>query len=215
MATSSQRWRVAQFFEIRWWQRYLGQQDWSAYLIRKQAYWLRILDVLDASINPEATVLEAGCGPAGLFIILPNRQVDAVDPLLNKYQEKLPGFSLTQWPHIRFHAQRLEDFQPANTYDWICCFNAINHVDDWADGLDRLTAAAKPGSTLLLGVDVHRFAALKSLFRAIPGDILHPHQHDREDYRKALNARNWAVEYEHTWKKGGIFDYCLIRCVRV
>jgi 2-polyprenyl-6-hydroxyphenyl methylase/3-demethylubiquinone-9 3-methyltransferase len=62
----------------------------------------------------------------------------------------------------------------------------------------------------LLGVDVHTASWRKQLFRAIPGDALHPHQHDTAEYRRLLQDRGWTLLDERTHKPGRIFDYVLL-----
>mgnify|MGYP000653264023 CR=1 FL=1 len=56
------RWHIAQFFEIRWWRRYLKHRDKSGYLNWKRGYWLDFLQKSDLQLPPGARVLDAGCG---------------------------------------------------------------------------------------------------------------------------------------------------------
>ncbi len=211
MQRTSLKWRLAQFLEIRWWRRYWRQQNRRDYLQRKRRYWQQIFHALNIEIPQQQRVLEFGCGPAGAFIVLEQCILDAVDPLIHEYAHALAGFSFERYPWVRFHAEKMEDFTPTSSFPLILCMNAINHVDDWHAAIRQRTVAAAAGTTLLLGVDVHRYQALKQLFRQLPGDLLHPHQHDRDDYRQALADEGWIIEGEHSWKKGRIFDYWLLK----
>jgi SAM-dependent methyltransferase len=204
------RWQIAQFFEIRWWQRYLGGRDKTAYLTWKKNYWQQFL--AQANLAPRAgeRVLDAGCGPAGIFSVLTAQRVDALDPLLDLYAAKLPHFSPTDYPHVRFFCQTLETFFPDNQYDTVFCLNAINHVADLADSLDRLVALTRRGGTLAVSIDAHKYKIAKRALRFLPGDILHPHQFDLEEYRAMLTARGCALRREVLLKKGGLFDYWLL-----
>lgn len=206
------RWRIAQWLEIRWWQNYLRKQEVTAYTEQKKAYWLRLLSALDLNFPERQRILDAGCGPAGIFMILENHHVDAVDPLLDQYATQLTHFSQDKYPWVHFHTSGIENYPEHHRYDVTFCLNAINHVADWEKGLDKLSVVTKPEGTFVLGIDVHRHRLLKFLFRYLPGDVLHPHQHDREDYRLALAYRGWKVERQLTWKKGLIFDYWLVVC---
>ena len=67
MKHTSSKWKLAQFLEIRWWRRYLSGKDEAAYREQKIDYWKRICAVLDIDVPPGSQVLEAGCGPAGIF----------------------------------------------------------------------------------------------------------------------------------------------------
>lgn len=208
------KWRLAQWLELRWWRRYLSRRDPQTYLAAKHAYWQRLLGLADLVPRPGHRALDAGCGPAGIFMVLSQLQVEAIDPLLEQYARALPHFRPAHYPWVRFRAQPLEQGLPTARYDEIYCLNAINHVADWSAALDTLSEAARPGARLLLGIDVHRHAGLKYIFRRLPGDLLHPQQHDRDDYRAALQQRGWTIEREITAKPGHIFDYWLVRAVR-
>jgi 2-polyprenyl-6-hydroxyphenyl methylase/3-demethylubiquinone-9 3-methyltransferase len=206
------RWRIAQWLEIRWWQNYLRKQEVATYAQQKKAYWLRLLSVLGLNFTEQKRILDAGCGPAGIFMVLDNHQVDAVDPLLDQYTAQLAHFSPKSYPWVRFHTSGIENYPERAHYDVTFCLNAINHVANWEEGLDKLTVLTRSEGTLVLGIDVHRHRFLKHIFRYLPADELHPHQHDREDYHQALTSRGWQIERQLTWKRGRIFDYWLVVC---
>lgn len=210
MKTTTLRWRIAQWLEIRWWQNYLAKQNPEKYRTQKADYWQRLLAALQIKMKPKERVLDAGCGPAGVFLVMDQQETVAVDPLLEQYEEQLAHFSPAFYPEVQFHSLPLEDFQSEQAFDTIFCLNAINHVNDWDLGLDRLTEAAQLGTRLVLGIDVHNHRLLRFIFKALPGDVLHPHQHDRADYHEALAKRGWKIDREHTWSKGFIFDYWLV-----
>jgi 2-polyprenyl-6-hydroxyphenyl methylase/3-demethylubiquinone-9 3-methyltransferase len=208
------RWRLAQWLEIRWWQGYLARKKPTAYRRQKVAYWQRLLRQMRLQVPASAQLLDAGCGPAGIFLAFPDQAVDALDPLIEQYQARIAHFEQARHPLTHFLPIPLEALTVTAKYDYLFCLNAINHVGDWALSLDCLSRAAKPGATLLLGVDVHNKRWLKPLFRLLPGDALHPHQHERAEYRQALRARGWQIVQEHTWSEGLIFDYWLVRAVK-
>lgn len=205
----SLRWKVAQYLERRWWQRYLRGKPPEEYLRRKRNYWARVLDELDWEPIPGRKVLDAGCGPAGVFCYLHRTEkVTALDPLLESYEEDLPIFKQTDYPSVHFLTQTLEEDLPAKeTFSAIYCFNAINHVADWDRALDVLTANASGGTRMILTSDVHRHAWLLPVFRALPGDALHPQQHLPAAYRSALTSRGWSIEREEVLRKELIFNY--------
>jgi hypothetical protein len=73
--------------------------------------------------------------------------------------------------------------------------------------MDNLTAMAAPGAKMLLSSDVHRHKWLLPLFRALPGDVLHPQQHAAADYREALEQRGWRIDQEVVLRETTIFNY--------
>lgn len=208
------RWKIAQVLEIRWWKRYLKNQDKNTYLEQKKQYWTRTLEWVQASLEPNQMVLDAGCGPAGMFILLDKQQVTAVDPLLNQYQEQLPHFKYLDYPNVQFFSESLEAWQSDKQFDWIFCLNAINHVQDIQVCLDKIMDSLKPDGTLILGIDAHRFSWMKYIFQWIPGDVLHPHQYTRKDYKMFLNDRGGQIILEYEAKPGWIFNYILIKAIK-
>jgi len=204
------RWKLAQALEIRWWRAYLKDKSPEAYLRQKADYWRRVLEAARFEPAPGARILDAGCGPAGIFLVLDRQEVDAVDPLLEAYRAGLPHFEPSRYPYVRFFSQPLEEFRPAAPYDAIFCLNAINHVAGLAASLDVLAGALRPGGCLLLSVDTHKHVFLKKLFQWLPGDVLHPHQHSLGEYRRMLEERGLKVEREVRLKEGVVFDYYLM-----
>ncbi|MCO6479538.1 MAG: methyltransferase domain-containing protein [Phaeodactylibacter sp.] len=204
------RWRAAQAAEIRWWRAYLRGKDPEEYLRRKAEYWRRVLQAAGYAPSPGALVLDAGCGPAGIFLILAEQQVHAVDPLLEAYRSGLPHFEPSRYPHVRFFNEPLENFQPPALYDAVFCLNAINHVAGLGRSFDVLAGALKPGGKLLLSVDAHNHLFLKKVFQFLPGDVLHPHQYGLEEYRSMVEARELRVERVVRLKSGFVFDYHLM-----
>lgn len=204
------KWRIAQAAEIRWWRRYLGRKDPGVYRRQKEAYWKKVLERTGVAPAPRDRVLDAGCGPAGIFLLLQEQQVDAIDPLLEAYGRQLPYFSPADYPWVQFETRRLEDLKVTAVYDAVFCLNAINHVADLEIALDRLLAAARPGAPVVISVDVHRSSFLKKLFRLLPGDVLHPHQHSLDDYLARLSHRGCHIRKVERLKPGHIFDYYLI-----
>jgi len=204
------RWKIAQAFEIRWWQRYLRNKSNVDYLDWKRNYWEKFLDRIGVTPVENTQVLDVGCGPAGVFIVLPNQNVDAVDPLLSEYEEKLPHFNSLAYPWVKFHQLPFEKFNLSSTYHYIFCLNAINHVDDLDHCFDKLVAACKPGGTLIVSIDAHNHGFFKSLFRLVPGDILHPHQYDLKEYQSMLTNRGCRLDKSILYKKEFFFDYYVL-----
>ncbi len=204
------RWRIAQFFELFWWKFYLAGKGKTDYLQWKKAYWKDFLEKSGLVLPLGATVLDAGCGPAGIFAVLQDFQVDALDPLLDDYEKQLPHFSRVDYPGVRFFNQTLESFEPGMQYDAVFALNAINHVSDLHLCLDRLAGLTKSGGLLIVSVDAHNYTCLQALFRLIPGDILHPHQHTLPGYERMLRERGFTLTRTVLIRKQPIFAYYLL-----
>ena len=73
--------------------------------------------------------------------------------------------------------------------------------------ISKLSELLKAEGALLLSTDVHRHKFLKTIFRLLPGDILHPQQHSLIDYRKMIAEKNLEIDREILIKRTAIFDY--------
>ena len=116
-------------------QKYLKNKDTTEYAAWKTQYWRNLLLEIGLLHENNAAVdnkiLDAGCGPAGIFMIFDKNQlVDALDPLIDEYEATLPHFKRAFYPNVRFLNQPLEELNAKNTYDYIFCLNAINHVSN-------------------------------------------------------------------------------------
>jgi 2-polyprenyl-6-hydroxyphenyl methylase/3-demethylubiquinone-9 3-methyltransferase len=151
-------------------------------------------------------ILDCGCGPAGIFMVLKGNQVTAMDPLLDKYQQ-LDVFQSEKFPWTQFRQQTMEALTDEKKYDIIFCMNAINHVSDIEQCYDNLVKALKPGGFLAISIDAHKYNWLKKIFRAVPGDMLHPQQFSLGEYEKFLTDRGCQIEKSVLLKHAGIFDY--------
>ena len=211
---SALRWKLAQFFEQLWWKQYLIGKSKHQYLQWKQGYWQQFImpikkNVPTLSSEEKLQILDAGCGPAGIFIVLQQHQITAVDPLLSQY-EQLPHFSKNDYVEVNFIETTLEKFQAEKKFDVVFCLNAINHVEDIKACINNLYASLKPKGYLVLSVDVHRHNFLKKIFQLIPGDILHLHQYSLEDYLNLLAKENMKIVSIETIKQATIFNYVVV-----
>jgi 2-polyprenyl-3-methyl-5-hydroxy-6-metoxy-1,4-benzoquinol methylase len=207
------RWKLAQAAEIRWWQGYLKNKPTSDYAVWKTKYWQDLLKEigLDTQITEGSRILDAGCGPAGIFMIFKNQELDALDPLLDEYEAKLPHFRRENYPNVQFFSQPLESFSHKKAvYDTVFCLNAINHVADLQRAFDVLVDATKAGGTLVVSIDAHNYSFLKTIFQALPGDILHPHQFDLAEYSDMLTSRGCRIERTLLKKSEFIFNYYVL-----
>ena len=207
------RWKIAQAAEIRWWQGYLKNKPTTDYAVWKTKYWQDLL--AEIGLNHKNTeggkILDAGCGPAGIFMIFKNQDVDALDPLLGEYEAKLPHFRTKNYPNVQFFSQPLESFSDKkDVYDTVFCLNAINHVADLQRAFDVLVDATKSGGTLVVSIDAHNYGFLKTIFQALPGDVLHPHQFDLAEYSAMLTSRGCRIERTLLKKTEFIFNYYVL-----
>ena len=189
------RWRMAQFVEVLWWWFYLLRKDKAEYLRKKKLYWQKLLDdCADVfEIKEGDNIIDMGCGPSGLYIMYPDRAVTAVDPLLDKYEQNLPIFSRADYPQVNFITSPIETFTTTAQFDYVFCMNAINHVNDIKAGFRKLTSLTNANGKIIVTIDAHNKQFLKGIFRIGPGDVLHPHQYDLEEYKAFLSDEGYEI----------------------
>jgi 2-polyprenyl-3-methyl-5-hydroxy-6-metoxy-1,4-benzoquinol methylase len=202
------KWRLAQKLEYKWWQRYLKKKNTEEYLQWKIQYWQKVLSEISKYIPVPVGkhILDAGCGPAGIFIVLKENTVDAIDPLLDHYRN-LPHFMPERSIWTQFENSPIESLAEVEKYDVIFCMNAINHVNDISLCYDNLVRILKPNGYMIISTDAHSHPLLKRIFQWIPGDVLHPVQLDNDEYNAFLTDRNMEILQSILYKKGNIFDY--------
>jgi 2-polyprenyl-6-hydroxyphenyl methylase/3-demethylubiquinone-9 3-methyltransferase len=213
------KWKVAQWFELRWWKNYLRGKDKATYLQWKKAYWLNMLEQIAdvVKINPSLTICDLGCGPAGIYIALPDNKVTAVDPLLDEYEKQLPFFDKGEYPNVKFVKSAIEDLgktsevsKTSEVYNIVFCLNAINHIYDIETGFAKLKELCVANGQVVVSIDAHNYSFFKYLFRAIPGDVLHPHQYNLGEYKEMLEKQGMVVQKTVLLKQEFFFNHYLI-----
>jgi 2-polyprenyl-6-hydroxyphenyl methylase/3-demethylubiquinone-9 3-methyltransferase len=206
------RWNTAQFAERKWWQNYLKNKEVSEYLNWKKNYWNNLLQKCTPffSIDEKDAILDAGCGPAGMFMLFNKNKTTAFDPLIDTYENDLPHFKKSEYPSVTFINKGLEDISIHEKFDKIFCMNAINHVHDIELSYDNLIHLAKAEAHIIVTIDAHNHSFFKKLFRLLPGDILHPHQYDLKEYEKFLTSRNCDIIQSIHLKHDFFFDHYML-----
>lgn len=202
------KWKLAQRLEYKWWQHYLRNKDPESYHKWKKEYWQNLLDTIlgKEEFPKNKLILDAGCGPAGIFMALQGNDVEALDPLINKYAD-LAHFIPAKFSWTTFRQMPLESLEEKEKYDIIFCMNAINHVKDVDLCYKNLATALKSGGYLIISTDAHRYRLLEKVFRFIPGDMLHPVQMNIHGYLALLNDVSLNVIKNILFNKGRIFHY--------
>lgn len=206
------KWKIAQWFELRWWRNYLHGKNKQQYLHWKKNYWLGILSRVEdvVKLKPTQTIADLGCGPAGIFIALPQNKITAVDPLLNQYENQLPFFIKADYPNTNFVCSAIEDFNSTQKFDVVFCMNAINHVADIEHAYNVVCNSVVQNGKLVISIDAHNHTFFKYLFRLIPGDMLHPHQYSLDEYRSFMHKRGMKILKIDLVKSEFFFGHYLI-----
>ena len=206
----TRRWKIAQALELQWWRNYQRGKNPREYLTWKTNYWHKLMQQCGINVPAGARVIDFGCGPAGIFIALPNARVTALDPLLHQYSTCINFFFPADYPNVDFRNSPMEDFKAEGNYDFAFCMNAINHVADIENAFAVLCKSVKPGGTVVVSIDAHNYSFFKHLFRFIPGDALHPHQYDLAEYTQFLVHRGYSGVQPFLIKKEFFFSHFVL-----
>ncbi len=193
----SRSWQVAQAAELDCWVQNKQKISSSHYLESKKQMWQNILASLSPRLSPadlkNKSVLEFGCGPAGMFTLIDkNPSYTCLDPLMNKY---LRYFDFIHSSNVKFVGKKLEDFNADSKFDIILGFNALDHVDSIKQALNKLYHLA--GLKTLLVISVHTHASSlwqKILSFAYPIlDRPHKHQYTDRQYQTMFESQGFRL----------------------
>lgn len=212
----SWKWKVAQKLELKWWKKYLKGTDLQEYLKYKHQYWIDFLKSIKLDYNAlqNTFIYDVGCGPAGIFTILSQSKVIAVDPLLNQYKTELSVFNESKYPWVLFQSSTIESYKFGQKADSVFCLNVINHVIDIPKTLVNLNAGTKLGGQIIVSTDAHNFLLLKLIFKLIPGDMLHPHQYSQNEYKHFIENAGFKVTEEICLNRAFIFRYVVFKATK-
>jgi SAM-dependent methyltransferase len=142
-------------------------------------------------------MLDVGCGPRGSleWAAMAAERV-GVDPLVGRYRAL--GIDDHAMTYIEAGAEQLP-FEDGH-FDFVSCFNALDHVADAGAAIAELTRVARPGATALLLVEVGHAPTVTEP-QTLSWDVL-------EDFHgwTAVEQRRLALDEAHdvygSWLRG-------------
>lgn len=141
--------RTKLFFEKAYWR----WQKWREGRLDNRHYQSFYTDLFGLTLDDYQgqSILDIGCGPRGSleWCTVAARRV-GLDPLADSYRQMNPHL---QMELIKAGAEAMPF--PAAAFDKVCCFNALDHVDDLAQSLAEIYRVLKPGGDFLLITDIH------------------------------------------------------------
>lgn len=101
-------------------------------------------------------ILDIGCGPRGSLDWLENaRSRTGIDPLAETYLRMNPQLKM------RMVAAAAEEMPFSdNAFDFVTCFNALDHVDNLEASLMEIKRVLRAGGQLLIITDIHDVPAI-------------------------------------------------------
>jgi 2-polyprenyl-6-hydroxyphenyl methylase/3-demethylubiquinone-9 3-methyltransferase len=208
------RWEIAQFFERKWWKNYLRKKNPDEYLYKKKKYWNNFISEIShlLSLTNDHQYLDLGCGPAGIFMVLPGNTI-AVDPLMENYR-LLSHFKAEEYKNVSFISATAEDVNINTEFDVIFCLNVINHVKDMQQCLNQIHRLCKNDGKTVISVDAHNYKFFRIVFKYLHLDILHPYQLNLSEYKKRIEDQGFFITAEKCLRRSFIFNYYVIVAVK-
>ena len=74
----------------------------------------------------------------------------------------------------------------------------------------NIHSLANSATKIMISIDCHKSTFWQKIFAMIPGDILHPHQFDLEEYKNHLTSRGLTIISEKKLKSEFFFDHWML-----
>lgn len=187
----SRRWAQAQEVELDCWIASKDTIQSPVYLRAKKDLWLGVLALLRDYVSfadlTTKRVLEFGCGPNGVFLLVDNNpQYLCLDPLMDQYRAHFPFINRSG---VTFINSKIEDYQSGEDFDLVLGFNALDHVDDIYLSVQKISQLLAGDGLAVISVNAHKFSLFRSVLSwAYPLlDKPHKHQYTADQYRVLFN----------------------------
>lgn len=136
--------------ELRFWQRAMRTPN-SPYITDYEFFYTSHFG-LDKSFFREKRILDIGCGPRGSLVWAAEARVRVgMDPLALSYRRL--GTRGQQMDYVAGFAETLPFL--SQSFDVVCSFNSLDHVDDLDKAVGELIRILAPGGHFLLITEIH------------------------------------------------------------
>ena len=160
-------WELAQTKELDWQVWYYTEHipltrryQIEGYRLCEGRYMMQHCGIPAGGLAPQeitGTLLDDGCGAVSVWEHRPDLDVMAIDPLMADMAKhpQLSKFAKVGPKHNALYlSQNLEAIGKSGYFDWVWCYNVLDHAEDWRQHLAHCKRVLKVGGVLLLGTDV-------------------------------------------------------------
>jgi 2-polyprenyl-6-hydroxyphenyl methylase/3-demethylubiquinone-9 3-methyltransferase len=180
------RWTIAQKGEMECWTDIRDKLNSAKYIQEKKKFWSAIIREIDNfKISSGSSVLDVGCGPAGVFLAIDQGNRVGLDPL-NSYYIKI--FPFMQQIGAVWIDGSIEEYQTNQQFDYIFLLNSLDHCMDPVKVLEKVHNYLKPTGTVILSINLHQTRFWKWYFKLFNSfiDKYHPYQWDLNELKHLL-----------------------------
>jgi SAM-dependent methyltransferase len=134
---------IQQIFEVQFWRDHIAKLGTERFMIERREYFDARAEFFPELLKETGRGLDYGCGPVSVFEFA-GLSMDACDPLLPQYAHIIP------------HAQGKVGYSNGpgpGPYDFIVCWNVIDHTPDPQTIIDNFKRLLDPGGRLYFMVN--------------------------------------------------------------
>jgi SAM-dependent methyltransferase len=178
------RWDIATKHELSTWNTQKELFTSKSYLDSKKRYWDGIINGLPFKIQKNMQILEVGCGPMGITLVLKAGRIFGLDPLINEFRKnfKIP-------PYYKYIPKKIEDYKTDEKFDVIFAMQVLDHVDDIKKTAKVTESLLKECGFLVVEMRCSNHTPIKHYFNIFGRfiDPNHPHHPKKIDVIKLFS----------------------------
>ncbi len=189
------RWEKAQKYEKDWWSQRAHSINFEYYKVFARELLLELKPIIE--INQSTSILEIGCGPAGISTYIDSNFKHAIDPL-NDFFESIESFQKqrdTRTKYLKAKGENLPYEQ--ETFDLVIMDNVLDHCEDPQKVMNETFRVMKMGSVLYFQQNVYTLwgKALRLGMEKFEIDKGHPFTFTKKDISLLLDRAGFEVLY--------------------
>lgn len=172
-------------------------EEWRTAHIHFKQYSLMYIN-RDIGDLENRTVIEVGCGPAGVVPFLKNATAIGVEPLVEEYR-KLWDLSND---NVEYICSEIESFEPDKKADVVICWNVLDHVSDIETATRKLHDMLKPDGELWLLINLKDYRGYWKIFKGSL-ELAHPFKVNIVSISRHMRKHGFF------WKEKTILSNCI------
>lgn len=162
----------------------------------------QVLRQIRHCLEPGMRILDLGChtGPLSLYMANTGCDVTGIDLAKNAVETAIRSAEHWNMHRVRFmQMDFLEDWQDAETFDFVLCNHVVEHVPDDEAFVKKIHFATKPGGRLLLMAPT-TYSSLYRVHKAIAGkfawdeEVGHLRRYNRKTFTELVEKAGYQVE---------------------
>ena len=162
----------------------------------------QVLRQICPCLKPGIKALDLGCHTGSLSLYMANAGCDVtgIDLAKNAVDSAIRSAEYWKQRNVQFvQMDFLEDWQDADTFDFVLCNHVVEHVPNDEAFVKKIYFATRPGGRLLLMAPT-TYSSLYRVHKAITGkfawdeEVGHLRRYNRKTFAELVENAGWQVE---------------------